>query len=103
LIPENGVYLMPDGDGRAIVTVLGRNQVGILAGLTAVLAEANINIRDISQTILQEFFTMIMVIETRSARCAFNELQRRLQAKGEELGVQVTVQKAEIFKCMHRI
>jgi len=93
--------LMATSDGRGIVTVLGRNRVGILAGLATVLAEANVNILDISQTILQEYFTMIMIIETKSSRYSFPELQRMLRTAGEKLGVQVTVQQVEIFKYMH--
>ncbi|AKX94156.1 hypothetical protein MOTHE_c13630 [Moorella thermoacetica] len=90
-------------DERAIITVLGRDHVGILAGITAVLAEANVNILDISQTILQEFFTMIMIVDLKEKNLAFNELQGQLKEKGKNLGVQVTIQRADVFKFMHRI
>ncbi|AKX96796.1 ACT domain-containing protein [Neomoorella thermoacetica] len=90
-------------DERAIITVLGRDRVGILAGITAVLAEANVNILDISQTILQEFFTMIMIVDLKEKNLAFNELQGQLKEKGKNLGVQVTIQRADVFKFMHRI
>ncbi|OIQ60652.1 hypothetical protein MOTE_06160 [Moorella thermoacetica] len=90
-------------DERAIITVLGRDRVGILAGITAVLAEANVNILDISQTILQEFFTMIMIVDLKESSLAFNELQEQLKEKGKDLGVQVTIQRADVFKFMHRI
>lgn len=94
---------MATNDERGIVTVLGRNQVGILAGITAVLAEANVNILDIRQTVLQEFFNMIMIIETGASRYSFFQLQQMLKIRGNELGVQVTIQRAELFKYMHRI
>ncbi|MDN5326661.1 MAG: hypothetical protein PWP41_1357 [Moorella sp. (in: firmicutes)] len=90
-------------DERAIITVLGRDRVGILAGITAVLAGANVNILDISQTILQEFFTMIMIVDLKESSLAFNELQEQLKEKGKDLGVQVTIQRADVFKFMHRI
>lgn len=90
-------------DERAIITVLGRDRVGILAGITAVLAGANVNILDISQTILQEFFTMIMIVDLKESDLAFNELQGQLKEKGKNLGVQVTIQRADVFKFMHRI
>lgn len=94
---------MATNDERGIVTVLGRNQVGILAGITAVLAEANVNILDIRQTVLQEFFNMIMIIETGASGYSFFQLQQILKIRGNELGVQVTIQRAELFKYMHRI
>ncbi|GEA15819.1 UPF0237 protein [Moorella sp. E308F] len=94
---------MTVADGRAIITVLGQDRVGILAGITAVLAAANVNILDISQTILQEFFTMIMVVDLKDSNLDFFDLQTQLKARGEELGVQVTMQQAEVFKFMHRI
>ncbi|MGI9862155.1 ACT domain-containing protein [Moorella naiadis] len=90
-------------DERAIITVLGRDRVGILAGITGVLAEAGVNILDISQTILQEFFTMIMIVDLRGNTLTFSTLQEQLQEKGESLGVQVTIQRADVFKFMHRI
>ncbi|WP_406676251.1 ACT domain-containing protein [Moorella sp. ACPs] len=94
---------MTVADGRAIITVLGQDRVGILAGITAVLAAANVNILDISQTILQEFFTMIMIVDLKGSNLDFFDLQKQLKARGEELGVQVTMQQAEVFKFMHRI
>lgn len=90
-------------DERAIITVLGRDRVGILAGITGVLAEAGVNILDISQTILQEFFTMIMIVDLRGNTLTFSTLQEQLRARGESLGVQVTIQRADVFKFMHRI
>jgi ACT domain-containing protein len=89
--------------GRAIVTIIGSDRVGIIAGISNVIAEANVNILDISQSVIREFFTMIMMVDIGSATVAFDELSRRLARKGEELGVRVEIQREEIFKAMHRI
>ncbi|MDK2820197.1 MAG: hypothetical protein PWP31_162 [Clostridia bacterium] len=94
---------MTTNDERAIITILGRDKVGILAEVTAVLAKANINILDISQTILQEFFTMIMIIDLSPGKINFYELQQVLKEKGKDLSLEITVQRAEVFKFMHRI
>ncbi len=94
---------MVKADDRAIITVLGRDRVGILAGITGVLAAAGVNILDISQTILQEFFTMIMIVDLRGNTLTLSTLQEQLRAKGASLGVQVTIQRADVFKFMHRI
>lgn len=94
---------MEEKDGRAIVTVIGQDRVGIIAGVAGVLAENNVNILDISQTVLQEFFTMIMVVDLKGSRVGFSELQARLAAAGEKLGVKVELQHADVFRYMHRI
>lgn len=88
---------------RVIVSVLGLDRVGIIAGLTKVLAEAGANILDISQTILDGFFTMILVADLASAAVELAELQERLSARGAELGVQVQAQREETFYSTHRI
>jgi len=90
--------------GRAIVTILGLDRVGIIAAIANILAEANVNILDISQSVLrEEFFTMIMMVDLAAAKIPFEELSRRLKDKGSELAVQVEVQREDIFKSMHRI
>ena len=88
---------------RAVITVLGCDRVGIIAGITAVLAESNTNILDISQTILSDIFTMIMIVDLSAATIDGQELQERLTTKGKELGVEVRLQREEIFRSMHRI
>ncbi|MDN5364097.1 MAG: hypothetical protein PWQ91_1158 [Eubacteriales bacterium] len=88
---------------RIIVTVLGKDKVGIIAGITGVLADLNANILDIRQTIMQEFFTMIMIVDISKCRVDFDTLLARLQAKGEELGVKVNAQHEDVFSFMHRI
>ncbi|SHG49476.1 ACT domain-containing protein [Thermosyntropha lipolytica DSM 11003] len=88
---------------RLIITVLGHDRVGIIAGISSILAEANINILDINQTILQGFFAMVMVVDSSQSRLDIGELRRRLHEKGRELGLEITVQHEDIFKFMHRI
>lgn len=90
-------------DNRAIVTVVGKDRVGIIAALSSILAEANASIVDISQTILQEFFTMIMIADLSECTLDLAELQDRLARKGEELGLKVTVQHEKVFDYMHRV
>lgn len=90
-------------NNRAIVTVVGKDRVGIIAALSSILAEANANIVDISQTILQEFFTMVMIADLGECTVDLAELQDRLARKGEELGLKVTVQHEKIFDYMHRV
>lgn len=88
---------------RVIISVLGHDKVGIIAAVANILAEANVNILDISQTILQGFFTMVMVVDTSGSKLELGALRDILTAKAGELGLQVTVQHEDIFKFMHRI
>jgi ACT domain-containing protein len=88
---------------RAIITVIGKDRKGIIAGVSTELAGAGINILDISQTIMQEYFVMIMLVDLSGSSEAFYNLQRKLAQKGDELGVQVRVQREEIFNAMHQI
>ena len=89
---------------RAVITVLGCDRVGIIAGVTAVLADTNTNILDISQTIMSDdIFTMLMIVDLSASRVDSQELQEKLAQKGKELGVEVRLQREEIFRSMHRI
>jgi ACT domain-containing protein len=89
--------------GRAIVTIIGSDRVGIIAGIANVVAEANVNILDISQSVIREFFTMIMMVDLSGAMISFETLADNLAYKGASLGVKVEIQREEIFKVMHRI
>lgn len=89
--------------GRAIVTIIGSDRVGIIAGIANVMASANVNILDISQSVIRSFFTMIMMVDLAGARISFSELSNELARKGEELGVRIEIQREEIFTAMHRI
>jgi ACT domain-containing protein len=92
-----------DKSTRVVVTVIGRDRVGIIAGVSGVLAAAGVNIVDISQTLMQDLFTMIMMVDIAGASIDFDELQRRLAAKGEELGMRIQAQREDVFSYMHRI
>lgn len=88
---------------KAIITVLGCDRVGIIAGVTAALAKNNINILDISQTIMQDIFTMIMLTDISESQKTLAEVEDEMEALAKEIGVSITVQHADIFHSMHRI
>ena len=88
---------------KAIVTVLGRDRVGIIASVCALLSEYNINILDISQTLMQGYFTMIMLVDLAAASAPFAEIASALDGEGEKLGVNIRIQREDIFNAMHRI
>ena len=88
---------------KAIVTVIGKDQVGIIAGVCTVLAEKNINVLDISQTVMQDYFTMIMVVKIDEAKAGFHEVDVALHEMAEKEGLSIHVQKEEIFDTMHKI
>ena len=88
---------------RAIITIIGSDRVGIIAGIANVLADANVNILDISQSVIREFFTMIMMVDLAGSAISFHALSERLQTKGQELSVRVEIHREEIFKAMHRV
>lgn len=90
-------------DLKAVITVLGKDRVGIIAGITAVLAECHVNIMDISQTILQDYFTMIMLVELPEEGLDLADLASKLDAAGAALGVQVRTQHEAVFSAMHRV
>ena len=88
---------------KAIVSVFAKDAKGIIAYITGLLAQQEINIMDISQTLMQEYFTMIMLVDLTDCPLPFDELARLLQEKGEERGLSVHIQRQDIFDAMHRI
>lgn len=88
---------------RSIVTVVGLDQVGIIAGVCNHLAKFNVNVLDINQTILDGFFNMMMIVDMENATDSFNVVADDLQQLGTELGVNIQIQHENIFKAMHRI
>lgn len=88
---------------RAFVTVMGQDRKGIIARTSTLLADNNINILDINQTIIQSIFTMVMLVDIESSTTPFSELAEKLEALGEELGLEIRIQHEDIFKSMHRI
>ena len=88
---------------RAIVTVIGKDRVGIIADVTALLARHGVNVLDISQTVLQEYFTMIMLVDAAQCTVPFADLARTLDEAGTQRGLQIRAQREDIFNAMHRI
>ena len=88
---------------KAIVTVVGKDQVGIIAGVCNTLAGHNINVLDISQTIMEGFFTMMMVVDLALCAESFANLQNVLKTFGEGRGLSIRIQREDIFDAMHKL
>ena len=88
---------------RAVITVLGHDKIGIIYHVTKVLSENKVNVLDISQTILQNFFTMIMIVDLENCVVKFEELQNKLDETGREMGLSIKIQHQDIFDSMHTI
>lgn len=88
---------------KAIVTVIGHDRVGIIAAVCNTLAGLNVNVLDISQTIMQGNFTMIMAVDISEASVNFSEIKSALAKTGEELGMSILIQREEIFEAMQKI
>lgn len=88
---------------RAFVTVIGHDRVGIIAGICGLLAEKSVNILDISQTILQDNFTMIMLVDASGCTVSFEELAALLSELGKKMELNIRIQREEIFNTMHKI
>ena len=87
----------------AILSVLGEDRVGIVAGISKVLAESSANIEDIRQTIISGIFSMTMLVTIEEDAVPFEQLQSRLTEVGEQIGVQITLQREDVFRFMHRL
>ena len=87
----------------AIITVLGSDRSGIVAAVAGILAQHEVNILDISQTILQGIFTMTMLVDLETAKVEFSVLQAQLDELSHQLGVQITMQREEVFRYMYRL
>ena len=88
---------------RAIVTVVGKDKVGIIAGVCTLLADFNVNILDIRQTVMQGYFTMMMVTDVSASRLPVAELAKQLEEKGTEMNLSIRLQREDIFDAMHRV
>ena len=93
-----GIYTI-----RAIVTVIGPDNKGLIAKVCGLLADRDVNIIDISQTVMKEFFTMTMLVDTSDATDSFDMIAEALKAKGEEMGLSIRIQNEDIFNAMHKI
>lgn len=96
-------YKMNTEDTKIIVTIIGADKIGIVAKITAILAECRVNIEDIKQTIMQDCFVMFMLADTAQTEMPFNEMKDKLTKTGEEMGMEIWVQKKQIFDKMHTI
>jgi ACT domain-containing protein len=92
-----------DKSNRIIVTVVGHDRTGIIAETSRVLADAGVNIVDISQTLLGEFFVMILLADLSHASIGLDALKTQLNAKGAQLGLKIDAQHEDVFKFMHRV
>ena len=88
---------------KAIVTVIGKDTVGIIAAVCALLSQHNVNVLDISQTVMQEYFTMIMMVDVGACTSSFADLASALEEAGKERGLSIRIQREDIFNAMHRI
>lgn len=88
---------------KAIVTVVGKDQVGIIAAVCVKLAEYNVNVMDISQTVMQGYFTMMMVVDVSAATLPLAELVGLMEEMGKERALSIRLQREDIFEAMHRI
>ena len=88
---------------KCIITVVGKDTVGIIAKVCTYLAENNVNILDISQTIVQDYFNMMMIVDANNAEKKFGQLSDEMAELGEQIGVQIKMQSEDIFNIMHRI
>ncbi len=88
---------------KAIVTVVGKDRVGIIAGVCIKLAEFNVNVLDISQTVMQGYFTMMMAVDISASTVPLANLSRSMEEAGNEMGLSIRIQREDIFEAMHRV
>ncbi|WP_294351214.1 ACT domain-containing protein [uncultured Clostridium sp.] len=88
---------------KSILTVIGKDQVGIIAGISSELQKFNINILNVNQTIMDGYFTMIMLLDQSNANANIDEIKKGLDIKGKELKVDIKIQREEIFNLMHSV
>lgn len=100
---RNRKYITIDKMNKTIITVVGKDAIGIIAKVCSYLAENNLNILDISQTIVQEYFNMMMIVDVTKLEKPFEVMSKELEDIGLGIGVQVKCQREDIFDMMHRI
>ncbi len=88
---------------KVVLTIVGRDQVGIIAMVSSILAENTINILNINQNIVDGFFNMVLIADMSQSKIALTALQQHLKQKGEAIGLDIKVQHEDIFQSMHRI
>ncbi|MDR1002822.1 MAG: ACT domain-containing protein [Oscillospiraceae bacterium] len=88
---------------RAVITVIGKDMVGILAGVSGICAESGANVTDVTQSVLQDLFAMIMMVEISDSKTTFHDFREKLTQYGEDKGLSVHIMHDDIFNSMHRI
>jgi ACT domain-containing protein len=86
-----------------VLSAFGKDRTGLVAGVTRVLADNKVNIEDLSQTIMQDVFAMVMLLDISNANCGFEDLQKKLDDEGGKIGLQIRIQHKDIFEYMHRV
>ncbi len=94
---------MKESKNTAVITVIGKDRVGIIAGISKILADYSININDISQTIMDDIFTMIMMVDLKDLKIEESDIADKLKAFGKENALSVSIQHTDLFNAMHRI
>lgn len=95
--------MKPMDNHTAVITVVGQDTIGIIARVSTLLADNDVNIKDITQTILEDLFTMIMIVDMTTSSMDIKDLADRLEALGTEMGLSMRIQHASLFNAMHRI
>lgn len=88
---------------NAVVTVVGKDRVGIIAQVCQILAGYNANVLDIRQTVMQGYFTMMMIVDTQQANVPLSELAKQLEEQGKQMNLSIRLQREDIFDAMHRV
>ncbi|MCC5912437.1 MAG: ACT domain-containing protein [Clostridiaceae bacterium] len=88
---------------KAFITVIGDDKIGIIHGVTSILKKNNVNVLDINQTLLQDYFAMMMLVDLKEMSLGFKELKQELQMAGNEIGVTIKIQHEDIFNTMHTV
>jgi len=88
---------------KAVITVIGKDKTGIIYNISKILYEHNVNIEDLNQTIMQENFTMLMLVNCTEMNCSFEELKSALEETGKNIGMSIRIQREDIFDAMHKI
>jgi ACT domain-containing protein len=97
------VFILKEENMKAVLTIIGQDKVGIIARVSNVLAECNINILDINQTVMREYFTMIMLTDLTDVNVSFADVQNKLEAVEKDLGMNIRIQREDIFTKMHEV
>lgn len=95
--------MKPMDNHTAVITVVGQDTIGIIARVSTLLADNDVNIKDITQTILEDLFTMIMIVDMTTSSMDIKDLADQLEALGTEMGLSMRIQHASLFNAMHRI